>query len=134
MKGGCSSLGASVGTDGLLCLIFTTVVRFGLVLKVLVHVHLVLAVHRVAGHHGARFHLHVKGALDDGDGGLGAGRGAGAVRCHVRGGRGGRHGYGARVDDTCAGGDGDLRLWLLPDTEVEKETQGRKTDLCSRTA
>lgn len=52
----------------------------------------------------------------------------------MRGGRGGGHGYGTRIDDTCAGGDGDLRLWLLPDTEVERETQGRKTDLCSRSA
>lgn len=38
----------------------------------------------------------------------------------MRGGRSGRHGYGTGVDDTCAGGDGDLRLWLLPDTEVKK--------------
>lgn len=40
----------------------------------------------------------------------------------MRGGRSGRHGYGTGVDDTCAGGDGDLRLWLLPDTEVMKHT------------
>lgn len=70
---------ASVGTDRLLCVILAAVVRFGLVLKVLVHVHLVLSVHGVVRHHGAWFHLHVEGALDDGDGGLGAGRGTGAV-------------------------------------------------------
>lgn len=73
---------ASVGTDRLLCVILTAVVRFGLVLKVLVHVHLVLSVHGVVRHHGARFHFHVEGALDywdDWDGGLGAGRGTGAV-------------------------------------------------------
>lgn len=35
----------------------------------------------------------------------------------MRGGRSGRHCYGTRVDDTCVGGDGDLRLWLLPHSE-----------------
>lgn len=44
----------------------------------------------------------------------------------MRGGRSGRHGYGTGVDDTCAGGDGDLRLWLLPDTEVMKHTGERQ--------
>ncbi len=115
---------ASVGTDRLLCVILTAVVRFGLVLKVLVHVHLVLSVHGGVRHHGARFYFHVEGALDDWDdwdGGLGAGRGTGAVWRHVRGGRSGRHCYGTRVDDTCVGGDGDLRLWLLPDRGEETD-------------
>lgn len=74
---------ASVGADWLLRVIFATIVCFGLVLKVLVHVHLVLAIDRPAVVPNAGgLQLHVVGALNDGR--LRTRRGTRALRCHLR--------------------------------------------------
>lgn len=80
----------SVGTDGLPCLMVAAIVRLGLILKVLVHVHVVVTVGGVAGQiqgsapapvvaSAASLGLHSVRALDDRDGGFGAGRVTGAV-------------------------------------------------------
>lgn len=107
---------ASVGADGLLRLILTAVVRFGLVLEVLVHVHVVLTVDRFVGHHAghAGLHLHAEGALNDGHSGLGAGRVARTVRGHAD---------GSGVDDACAAADRELSLGLLTETGGQRENQ-----------
>ena len=65
------------GADGLLRLVLAAIFRLGLLLKVLVQVHLFLAVGSLAAavhQQGAGLKLHVEGALDDGEGGLRAGR------------------------------------------------------------
>lgn len=104
---------ASVGADRFLCLVLAAVVRFGLVLEVLVHVHVVLAVDGFGGHHAghAGFHLHAEGALDDGHSGLGTGRVAGTVRGHAD---------GSGVDDARAAADRELSLGLLTETEGQR--------------
>lgn len=110
---------ASVGADRLLCVIFTAIVRFGLILEVLVHVHLVLAIHRlVVVRYVIGLQLHVVGALNDGNGRLRTGWGARALWRHLRWGCGSCHGDSSRVDHTGAGGDGDL--WRLSGWEREK--------------
>ena len=69
--------GALGGADGLRHLVLAAIVRLGLLLKVLVQVHLLHAVGALAAavhQQRAGLKLHVEGALDDGEGGLGTGR------------------------------------------------------------
>lgn len=107
----------SVGADRLLCVILTAIVWFGLVLEVFVHVHLILAIDRLAVvHHGTGLQLHVVSTLNDGNGRLRADRGAGALWRHLRWGCGVCHGEASWVDHTGAGGDGNLR-WLAGQTQ-----------------
>lgn len=115
----------SVGTDGLPCLVVAAIVWLGLVLKILVHVHVVVSISGVAGQiqgsdptaiaasAAARLRLHPIRALNDRDGWLRAGGVAGAVWGQVWGRCGCCcHGYGARVDSytTCAVAKRNLRL------------------------
>lgn len=90
--------------------VFTAIVWFGIILIVLVHFYFILSVYHLISRKASAVRLHTISALDDRDAGLRAGRGAGAIWCHLRGWRGGRHGNSTRVDNSCSRGDWNLRL------------------------
>lgn len=117
----------SVGADGLPCLMITAIVWLGLVLKVLVHVHVVVSVGGVAWQFqgsdpadtiasAAGLGLNSVRALNDRVGRFRAGGVAGAIWGQVWGWRGCRcHGYGARVNSNTGWGATKRDRWLRPE-------------------
>lgn len=124
----------SVGTDGLLCLVVTAIVWLGLILKVLIHVHVIVSIIGITGKiqgsnpttiaasSTARLRLYAIRALDDGDGGIRTGWVAGAVwgqmwgwcSCCC-------HSYGTWVNSDASWTVAQRHWWLRP------ENQGKKT-------
>ena len=93
--------GRSLSARPLACLSVTAVVWFGLVLKILIHVYVVLTVGGFTGCQGAGLHLDGEGTLDDRNGRLWAARDTGAVWRYVRWGRGFWYGDITWIYRTC---------------------------------
>lgn len=90
--------------------IFATIVWFGIILIVLVHFYFILSIYHFISSKASAVRLHTISALNDGDAGLRAGRGARAIRCHLRWRCGSCHGNSTRIDNPCSRGDWNLRL------------------------
>lgn len=123
----------SVGTDSLMCLVVAAIVWLGLILKVLIHVHVIVSIIGVAGQiqgsdhtaiaasSTARLRLYTVRALNDGDGRIRTGRVAGAVWgqmwgwcsccCHT---------YGTRVNSYTSRTVTQRNGWLRPEYEGKK--------------
>lgn len=90
--------------------VFTTIVWFGIILIVLVHFDFILSIYHFISSKASAVRLHPISALNDGDAGLRAGRGAWAIRCHLRWWCGSCHGNSTRIDNPRSRGDWNLRL------------------------